>query len=489
MADLEAWMRVGYPIETVLGDTERVLDAWQSGGVKGILIGPLRFDTGLPDAPSITDLRGAHLCPPSDPRRVAAFEPNPTIYRRYGVVAPSPSGHDMTARWAALGRFLDAVKRKNIAVWIIEPDDGMVAPDPSPNGDALPSDLRHRLLFEETWQRAFIARVEDTLGQVPQADGIILTGPEWGYLPGTTGPEDFLGPLPATAAPLATALGFDLDRLIAAQTRLVTRLRKLTREASRLGAGGGAFATTTMLGNDPGIVSWLTFRARALSKFLLAVHDVTERLGKSRGKEVKFGLNPMMPSLAPLAGYDFPGLATVCDMVVPRFGIHHRGTDGLYGLLSKWVGAMNEWSSSLWEAESFEAVGALTGLHLPSSDPAAPAGQRMLSLRDFERGYPEAFWREVMVPEARRAIAQADGYPWRVLPSVGTGRRPQGGDPVGVADFRRLLDAIKEGGVRQVVYHNYSHLTPGEWSMLSEISGTAWRPGSGTQSGYEPPDL
>ncbi|MBU6151128.1 MAG: hypothetical protein KGR25_06730, partial [Chloroflexi bacterium] len=314
MADLEAWMRVGYPIETVLGDTERVLDAWQSGGVKGILIGPLRFDTGLPDAPSITDLRGAHLCPPSDPRRVAAFEPNPTIYRRYGVVAPSPSGHDMAARWAALGRFLDSVKRKNIAVWIIEPDDGMVAPDPSPNGDALPSDLRHRLLFEETWQRAFIARVEDTLGQVPQADGIVLTGPEWGYLPGTTGSEDFLGPLPATAAPLASALGFDLDRLIAAQTRLVTRLRKLTREAARLGAGGGAFATTTMLGNDPGIVSWLTFRARALSKFLLAVHDVTERLGKSRGKEVKFGLNPLMPSLAPLAGYDFPGLATVCDM-------------------------------------------------------------------------------------------------------------------------------------------------------------------------------
>jgi len=128
-------------------------------------------------------------------------------------------------------------------------------------------------------------------------------------------------------------------------------------------------------------------------------------------------------------------------------------------------------------------------LHLPSSDPASPAGQRMLSLRDFERGYPEAFWREVMVPEARRAIAQADGYPWRVLPSVGSGRRPQGGDPVGVADFRRLLDAIKEGGVRQVVYHNYAHLTPGEWAMLSEISGTAWRPGSGTQSGYEPPDL
>ena len=33
MAELEVWMRVGQPLEPVLADQERILDAWQSGGV------------------------------------------------------------------------------------------------------------------------------------------------------------------------------------------------------------------------------------------------------------------------------------------------------------------------------------------------------------------------------------------------------------------------------------------------------------------------
>ena len=36
MAELEVWMRVGQPFEPLLADQERILDAWQSGGVKGL---------------------------------------------------------------------------------------------------------------------------------------------------------------------------------------------------------------------------------------------------------------------------------------------------------------------------------------------------------------------------------------------------------------------------------------------------------------------
>ena len=53
MAELEAWMRVRPPLEASLVDAERTVDAWQSGGVKGILLGPLRFDTRLQDASKI----------------------------------------------------------------------------------------------------------------------------------------------------------------------------------------------------------------------------------------------------------------------------------------------------------------------------------------------------------------------------------------------------------------------------------------------------
>ena len=45
---LVAWMYMIYPLEQWLTDYERTLDAWESGGVRGIVIGPLRFWDGTP---------------------------------------------------------------------------------------------------------------------------------------------------------------------------------------------------------------------------------------------------------------------------------------------------------------------------------------------------------------------------------------------------------------------------------------------------------
>ena len=51
MAELEVWMRVGQPFEPLLADQERILDAWQSGGVKGLVLGRLAFMTEYPEEP------------------------------------------------------------------------------------------------------------------------------------------------------------------------------------------------------------------------------------------------------------------------------------------------------------------------------------------------------------------------------------------------------------------------------------------------------
>ena len=37
---LEAWMRIGQPLERVVDDFARIFDAWEAGGVKGLLAGP-----------------------------------------------------------------------------------------------------------------------------------------------------------------------------------------------------------------------------------------------------------------------------------------------------------------------------------------------------------------------------------------------------------------------------------------------------------------
>jgi len=41
--DLRAWMRFGQPLEAVLGDFQRVFDAWEAMGVNGIVPGRMYF--------------------------------------------------------------------------------------------------------------------------------------------------------------------------------------------------------------------------------------------------------------------------------------------------------------------------------------------------------------------------------------------------------------------------------------------------------------
>jgi hypothetical protein len=94
----------------------------------------------------------------------------------------------------------------------------------------------------------------------------------------------------------------------------------------------------------------------------------------------------------------------------------------------------------------------------------------------------------VVTAEVRRSIAAADGYPWKVLPWIDSGRRPHGGDPITAADLRRLLRAAKDGGARYVLYHNHGHLTAAEWSVLSDFCGSSWRAGQGLYGRYLPPD-
>src|SRR5579885_1868263 len=45
---LVPWMYMIYPLEQWLTDYERTLDAWEAGGVRGLVIGPLVFFKQVP---------------------------------------------------------------------------------------------------------------------------------------------------------------------------------------------------------------------------------------------------------------------------------------------------------------------------------------------------------------------------------------------------------------------------------------------------------
>jgi hypothetical protein len=486
MAELEVWMRVGQPLEPLLADQERILDAWQSGGVRGLVVGRLAFLSDYPDDLQPPDPASGATHPPSWGGGRAgtawAYAPNHTVYRRWGVEPPPDPEGTYTRRRELLTQLLEGAKRRGWSIYLFEPAAGAGPPAPELPGAGGP------LITDEGRRRAYLARLEDTVSQFPQADGVILDGPEWGYeiTPGHR--SDLFQDLPPEVEPAAQALGFDYGRLVGARDRLHQRLHKLSREVATLNAGGGAFSALSLLGNDPGIVSWMTFRARSLTAFHRHVHALAEALTRARGRQVKLGVGPRMPAFSALCGYDFPATAPLFDLILPKLYLWHRGFDGMYGTVARYVETLMDWNPGLWEPEAFLAVRALLGISLPSPEPDARPGQTITALRELERGFPDAFFRDVMTAEVRRALAAADGYPWKMLPWVDSGRRPHAGDPVTAHDLRRLLLATKEGGARHFLYHNHGHLTAAEWSVISEYCGTAWRAGQGIYGQYLPPD-
>ena len=60
---LKPWMRIGQPLENVLQDYERVLDAWDAGGIRGLVFGRLVF----------ADAQGEFTIP-AFPGKIAAYE-------------------------------------------------------------------------------------------------------------------------------------------------------------------------------------------------------------------------------------------------------------------------------------------------------------------------------------------------------------------------------------------------------------------------------
>ena len=83
-----------------------------------------------------------------------------------------------------------------------------------------------------------------------------------------------------------------------------------------------------------------------------------------------------------------------------------------------------DWNPGLWEPEAFHAVRALLGIALPSPEPEARPGQTITALRELERGFPDAFFRDVMADEVRRALAARTATPGRCCPGSTPGGAP-----------------------------------------------------------------
>lgn len=436
IAHLNVWMDVMRRLEPVMQDHERLFDAWAAGGVDGLVLGPMVFEEG-----------------------VATFDPDPQVYRQLGVTIPPAPAQRLPEKRALLERTLRAAKDRGWKVWIFQPGIGAT---PAPEST-------ESVIVDAQVHQAWSARIIDTLQRYPMADGAILDGPEWGYeiapdhMVGARGPRSYIfNDLPEAIAPTCARLGYDFAALVAAKDRLYQRLRSLTDRDVRIhgGRSGGLFGAFGLLGRDPDLLDWFAFRMDSLTQCYAAIREIVNA-GSQRPPVLAAG--PRSAAFAPLCGYDLPRMAEIVDVLVPKHYFWHRGFDGLYGTIARYVHTLTRWNPGLSETAALDVVGALFGLDLPE----------ITHLADFDNGFAAEFFSRIVVRETERALA-ATGDPERVVPWIDAGRRPHEGDPITAGDLGRILDVASGAHMRRFIYHHHANLTPGEWAVISQRCGTPW---------------
>ena len=431
---MELFMRVGQPLEMVLEDGDRLLDAWEAGGVRGLVVGRLYFDG-------------------PDGRAVPCFAPNPEVYRALEMEPPPPPAVEFPEMRARLDRFLGGAHARGWPILLFSANWGA------------PAAGRHAIC-DPAAARAGAARTLDCLSAFPMTDGAVFDGPEWGYEIDPKHRSYLFNDLPESVAPFVEAMGYGYAALCAARDRGAAGLRSVTRAGVGACAGGGLLGAFALLGSDPGLFAWLRFRMEAMTHWARALRDTV----RAAGIRAQIGWGPRTPAFAPLAGYDLATLGEALDWLLPKHYFWHRGYDGLYGTVARAVATLCRWNPGLSEEDAFTVVRLLYGIALP--------GVHRLS--DMDGGFPPEFFADVVAGETRRALA-AMPDPGRVLPWVDTGRRPHDGDPMPAGDLRRILRACRDAGLRRFLYHSHTHLTAAEWSVIAEECGSP-------SPGYRPPD-
>lgn len=199
-------------------------------------------------------------------------------------------------------------------------------------------------------------------------------------------------------------------------------------------------------------------------------HQAFEQMPRT----VQIGVGSRLPCFTPFNGYDLAVMAELYSFILPKLYFFHRGFDGLYGTVGRYIQTLTEWNPGLSDAHAMKVVEGLFGIRLPC----------VQSRLDLELGFPPEFFETFVKTETRRMLAAAPS-PDRLIPWVEAGREPHHGDPISAGDLHRYLTAASDVGLERFLYHSHTHLTEGEWAVISNLCGEPWVAG---KPGYAPFD-
>jgi hypothetical protein len=396
------------PFDHWMDDYKRRFDAWHEAGVRGIVIGYMRFH--LPDGSVIR-----------------AWTPDPEIYAAHGE--PVPEGPTDPEREARLQAMLNNAAERG---WQIMIFGGPMEP----------------------------AALQDQANSFPQASGFIVDGPgENHYELAFHHHGELLELRPGEDAAYAEA-GADVDRLKRGFGALRKGLHQLTPERVRYLAPGGTFGGLALFDIEEDTLYWLRQRRLLSQKRWAEARAAVDAVDRP----LLLGGIPRTTTFSPLTGQDYEQMSGPFDLLFPKHYYWHRGFDGLYGTVARWVQRLCHWNERLTEADALLVVENLFGLQLPG----------VHSLLDLELGFPQEFFDSVVASETQRALAAVGGNADRLIFWVSTGRAPHAGDAMTARDLRGILAASEAAGATRFLFHPDPRLAASEWRVLSSMCGTAW---------------
>lgn len=421
---MEAWIFVHNPLERYLDDYQRIFDAWEEGGVRGIVVGYLNF----------TGEHGESL---------PTFCSDPAVYKSYGVEPPAEGPRDpqKEKRFQAM---LDnaAARGWHIMTFYVGGGGGNLPLQEDPYGMV-----------------AYAARMQDTMNALPQAHGFVQDGPgEQHYELAFHHHGELLEIRPGSEGPFA-ALGFDRERMQRGIDHLRARLHQLTPAAVRYQAPAGMLAGMQLFDINEDVLYWL----RARRQMALGSMQAMAAQVKKLNRPIELGGIPRTAAFSSLTCQDYVEMGRYFDYVFPKHYYWHRGFDGLYGTVARWVQKLLEWNPALSEADGLQVVRSLFGIELPG----------VKNLLDMEMGFPPEFFSQLVYGETQRALEALSVD--KTICWVSTGRAPHAGDSMGAGDLYKILDASRQAGLKRFLFHPDPDMGAPEWHVITNMCGTPWK--------------
>ena len=415
---MKCWIFVFNPLERYMANYKHIFDAWEEAGVRGIVVGRMFF---MED----------------DGDRIPAFPQDPQAYAALGLAAPEEQPRNLEKERGLSAMLDDAAGRG----W-------------------------HIMVFDS----GTTAHVQSLINRYPQVNGVIIDGPGENHYELAWHHGGELFELRDGERVEFVNLGFEIDRLERGIAHLRQRFHNLTPDLVRYWAPGGTLAGLNLFDINEDALYWL--RARGERSRRSWERARTDLDGVNR--YVELGGIPRITTFSSLTGQDYQQMPPFFDYIFPKHYYWHRGFDGMYGTIARWVQKFAEWNPSLTEADCFLLVESLFGLRLPNVE----------SLLDMEMGFPDEFFTEVVYSETRRALEAIKDVDKTIF-WVSTGRSPHAGDAMPARDLAGILNASQDAGAQRFLFHPDPDPSPSEWSVISGLCGAQWRQ---SRDGYWPPN-